>query len=190
MDYSFDNFQKNSIIMSLSLNNYYYIINNIDKCNTTEFQKKFNAFYKIRRGESWRKKYYNFFYKNKDRKNITFEEILKYLYEETGNIEASFASKMLSTINPNMPIWDQYVLKNLLNIKEVKGKNRLDKTICVYNQIVEEVNNKLKEKEVKNTIKEIRKIIGKEYKDISDTKILDYILWSIRNEEKEERVYE
>ena len=34
-------------------------------------------------------------------------------YKEIGNIEASFSSKMIATIDPNMPIWDRYVMQNL-----------------------------------------------------------------------------
>ena len=46
------------------------------------------------------------------------------MYEATGNIEASFSSKMLATINTDMPIWDCYVVQNLcLNMK---GKTKED----------------------------------------------------------------
>jgi hypothetical protein len=47
-----------------------------------------------------------------------FEEVIWYLYEKTVQVEASFCSKLLCTIQPNMPIWDVYVLKKLgLKIK-------------------------------------------------------------------------
>ena len=35
------------------------------------------------------------------------------VYEKTGRIEASFASKLVATINPRMPVVDRIVLKNL-----------------------------------------------------------------------------
>lgn len=116
MDYSFKKFQKNAIIRFLALDKYNYIKENINKCDVSsnlEFQKRFNAFYRVRRDAKWRKLFYTYFESIKNKKNITFDEILDYMYKETGNIEASFCSKLLSTINPNMPIWDQYVLKNL-----------------------------------------------------------------------------
>lgn len=183
MNYSFREFQKQAIIRFLSLDKYNYIKDNLLKCNVSkdkEFQTKFNAFYRVRRDEKWRKIFYTYFESIKDKNNITFEEIVNYIYEKTGNIEASFCSKLLSTNNPNMPIWDQYVLANL--DLEVKGKTKEEKlkdTIAVYNKIIEIDNNKLKQKDIQQAIKEFKEYFP-EYK-LSDIKILDYILWNSRD---------
>ena len=37
-------------------------------------------------------------------------DVIGSLYVEAGNVEASFSSKMIATIDPEKPIWDQYVL--------------------------------------------------------------------------------
>lgn len=183
MDYSFNNFQKNAVIRFLALDKYNYIKDNLYKCDVsknTEFQTRFNVFYRVRRDDSWRKVFYAYFESIKNRKNITFEEIVSYMYKKTGNIEASFCSKLLSTINPNMPIWDQYVLANL--DLEVKGKTKEEKlknTIAVYNRIIEIENNKLKQKDIQQAIKDFKEYFP-EY-NLSDIKILDYILWNSRN---------
>ena len=125
MKYSFKEFQRQAVIRFLALDKYKYIKENLYKCDVSKdpvFQKKFNSFYRVRRDEKWRKKFYNYFEKNKNNTNIGFETILKDLLLETGNIEASFSSKMLSLINNDMPIWDQYVLKNMG--LEVKGNSK------------------------------------------------------------------
>ena len=93
MDYSFTNFQKNAVIRFLALDKYNYIKDNLYKCdisNDTEFQTRFNAFYRVRRNDCWRKVFYDYFESIKNRKNVTFEEIVGYMYKKTGNIEASF----------------------------------------------------------------------------------------------------
>ena len=183
MNYSFKIFQKNAVIRFLALDKYNYIKENIYKCDISkdnEFQKVFNAFYRVRRDEKWRKVFYTYFESIKDKKNITFEEIVSYMYKKTGNIEASFCSKLLSTINPNMPTWDQYVLANL--DLYVKGKTKVEKlkdTIAVYNKIIEIENNKLKQKDIQQAIKDFKEYFP-EY-NLSDIKILDYILWNSRN---------
>lgn len=183
MNYSFKIFQKNAVIRFLALDKYNYIKENIYKCDISkdnEFQKVFNAFYRVRRDEKWRKVFYTYFESIKDKKNITFEEIVSYMYKKTGNIEASFCSKLLSTINPNMPIWDQYVLANL--DLYVKGKTKVEKlkdTIAVYNKIIEIENNKLKQKDIQQAIEDFKEYFP-EY-NLSDIKILDYILWNSRN---------
>ena len=178
MDYSFKNFQKNAVIRFLALDKYNYIKDNLYKCDVskdTEFQTRFNAFYRVRRNDSWRKVFYTYFESIKNRKNITFEEIVGHIYKKTGNIEASFCSKLLSTIKSNMPIWDQYVLANL--DLEVKGKTKDEKlknTISVYNRIIEIENNKFKQKDIQQAIKDFKEYFP-EY-NLSDIKILDYIL--------------
>lgn len=182
MDYSFNIFQKNAIIRFLALDKYNYIKDNLYKCDVSkdiEFQTRFNAFYRVRRDEKWRKTFYTYFERIKKNKNVTFEEILDYIFKKTGTIEASFCSKLLSTINPDMPIWDQYVLKNLnLQVSGKTKEERLVSTKETYKKILKIEKEKLCNKEIKNAIKEFREYFP-EYK-LSDIKILDYILWNIR----------
>ena len=90
-----------------------------------EFQRTFNGFYIVRRNEEWREKYYNLF-EQKKMKDVTFEEILQELYDLTGNVEASFSSKMYATIYPDKPIWDRYVVQNLgIKVPEVDKEEKI-----------------------------------------------------------------
>ena len=180
---NFKEFQKIALIRLLGMDKYDEIIRmfndeNVD-LSSTKFTRCFNSFYRVRRDTKWQKLYYEYFNKNRNNKNITFDEILDYMYKKTGNIEASFSSKMLSTINPNMPIWDQYVLKNLnIRVGNRSKNERLKNTKIAYKKIIEDVDNKLKDKMIQNTIKEFRKFFP-ELK-LTDVKILDYILWNDR----------
>ena len=58
------------------------------------------------RGTKWLDTFYTYFEDNKDR-NITFDEVIDCMYQKVKRVEASFCSKMLSIINPNMPVLDQ-----------------------------------------------------------------------------------
>ena len=69
-----------------------------------DFQTAFNGFYQVRRNEEWRKLFYALFEEVKGREP-SYEYILRALYEATGNIGASFSSKMLATINADIPCW-------------------------------------------------------------------------------------
>ena len=178
MDINFKKFQKEAIIRSLGFEKYKYIVENLYKCdirNNPKFQRYFNSFYIVRRDEKWRNEFYDYFQSIKKKKKITFGEILNELYDRTGNIEASFSSKMLSTINPNMPIWDKYVLKEL-NIKFDKNSNRIENTIKAYESIVLKEKELLKKEHVKKEIEQFRETFP-EY-EFSDTKILDYMIWN------------
>lgn len=85
MDYSFKNFQRNTIIRFLALDKYNYIKENLYKCDVsknTEFKTRFNVFYRVIRDEKWRKVFYTYFESIKSKKNITFEEIVNYIYKK------------------------------------------------------------------------------------------------------------
>ena len=72
---------------SLGLDRYAEIMKNAKTTNISEdgeFQHLFNAFYRVRRNEAWRKTYYSLFEEMKQG-SPTFESILRFLYEKTGN---------------------------------------------------------------------------------------------------------
>ena len=78
------------------------------------------------------------------------------MYKETGNIEASFSSKMIATVGADMPIWDRYVMQNLC--LELKGKTKEDQLDCII---------------------EFDKTLPG-YAWMSEVKKIDFYLWSIR----------
>lgn len=104
--------------------------------------------------------------------------MLKYIYNETGFIEASFASKLLATINPNMPIWDKNVL-NYFKIKfyDKKTTNKIDLSIKVYDDLCIEYKKMLEDQQVLDEIKRLKGLI--ENYSITNTKILDFIIWTL-----------
>ena len=179
MGYTFKAFQKEAVIKHLGLNDYKYIMDTFtvskDIKEDYEFQKKFNYFYKVRRNEAWRVKFYGLFQELKSVENVTFERIHDELHERTGNWEASFASKMLATINPNKPIWDSKVLESL-DIKAPEQNKQLDTYVEVYNKIVMKEEELLARKDIRDTIDAFNEVYG-EYQ-LSDIKILDFILWN------------
>ena len=64
-------------------------------------------------------------------------------------IEASFSSKMLATIDPSKPIWDQYVLKNLgLQLKGKDAESKLKNAIDLYSKIEDWYNSYLNSSEI------------------------------------------
>ena len=151
-------------------------VHETDVSTDAEFQKCFNGFYRMRqRPAAFYKSYYAFLERNKDNSELAFEDILAYLYEETGSIHASFSSKLLATVNPGMPIWDKFVLQNLgLRIPYHYEKDRLQKTVRLYQEIcdwykTEEAREKLQ-------------LFNEMFPDvnISDVKKIDFILWATR----------
>lgn len=141
-----------------------------------DFQKLYNGFYRLRqRPASFYKCYYAYMEEQKDNQNLTFGEVLHHLYEETGEIHASFSSKLLATINPNMPVWDKFVMKNLgLRAPYTYQKNRVEKTIAIYDAICQWY----KTEEADVYLAEF----NTHFPDVemTDVKKIDWILWGRR----------
>ena len=144
-----------------------------------EFQRAFNGYYRIRRNEEWRRHYYDLFAKAKT-ECFSYEQIITELYRLTGNVEASFSSKMLATIDPSKPIWDQYVLQNLgLELTGRSQEEKLQNAVVLYDRIVKWYADYLTTDEARENISEFDQLLP-EYSWISDTKKIDCLLWSKR----------
>lgn len=171
------------IAESMGFDKYRQIMETVRKTDVStdmDFQRTFNAFYRVRRNAEWRKTYYDLFETVKD-SNLSFESILKAMYEVTGNIEASFSSKMLATINPDMPIWDRYVVQNLC--LDMKGKTKDDQLNCavgLYDKIIRWYDGFLQTENGRDCIAEFNRILPA-YVWMSDVKKIDFFLWSIRD---------
>lgn len=154
-----------------------------DVSSLEAFQQVFNAFYRVRRNAEWRKCYYRLFERAK-KDHLSFADVIADLYEKTGNVEASFSSKMIATIDPEKPIWDQYVLRNLgLELKGKDSRERVDNAIKIYDQIVSWYRSYLATEDARKNITEFDKWLPS-YRWIPAIKKIDYLLWSNREDEK------
>lgn len=153
----------------------------VNVLESREFQRSFNGFYRVRRGAEWQKRYYTLFGEFR-RMNPTFESIIRSIYKQTGNVEASFSSKMLHTINSDMPIWDKFVLQKLK--KKLTGKTKEEKlknAIQIYEEITDWYKTYLKTQEATEYIKEIDSLFPM-YCWFSKTKKIDFLLWQTRED--------
>lgn len=154
-------------------------VNKVDVSKDESFQKSFNGFYRIRqRNSTFYEKYYSFMESNKS-KEVSFDETLLYFYKELGRVEASFSSKLVATINPNLPIWDSIVLKNLNLIQpHYYSKNRIQEVINLYGKINEWYQRFI----ATDNGSEIVSAFDKAFPNtpITDVKKIDFVLWQIR----------
>ncbi len=152
---------------------------NVNVESDKNFQKKFNGFYRVRRNEAWQKVYYAILERGK-KQSLSFEEVLREIYNETGRVESSFASKLIHTLNNDMPIWDRFVLQNLGKTMPIcKGEKKLKKAIRIYNEIIVWYKESVGKEEIKEKIDDFDQVFP-EYAWFSKTKKLDFILWQMR----------
>lgn len=152
-----------------------------DVSKNLDFQRMYDGFYRVRRNEEWRKYYFKLMQEMRN-KDVSFGDILTLINEETGRIEASFASKLLATINPNYPIWDQYVLANIgleATPQYMSNDIRLEASIEIYDEICDWYKERINSDEGKAEIEFFDSKFPK-FKWISNIKKIDFLLWSKR----------
>ena len=161
------------------LKKYCYIMEHhhaVDVSTDRDFQKAYNGFYRLRqRSADFYACYYGYLEQQKNNAALTFEDVLTYLYENTGRVEASFSSKLLATIRPELPIWDTFVLKNLgLRAPYYKCKDRLKRVAALYDQICQWYQTE----DAADCVAEF----DRQYPNtnITETKKADFILWQRR----------
>ena len=143
------------------------------------FQRKFNGFYRVRRNELWQNHYYLIMEQGKTNK-LSFDQVLRDLYVKTGKVEASFVSKLLHTLNNEMPIWDRFVLQNLdLKMPACQGEKKIEYAVRIYQDIIVWYKKALSVAEVNQKLIEFDELFP-EYKWFSKTKKLDFLLWQMR----------
>ena len=203
---------KNDIEIALKgrmkgINTYLELMQNIEKLNIDE--SKYRSFYKMNRGlpDEYYEEYFTClkeYLKREDIKQLRsndvekiasiFEETLRRLKTKSGRIEASFSSKLLSTVNPNIAVWDSNVLSHLDNVKapySIKDKEKqIQKTVETYKNLINAIND-LKNNEGKEYIKIFDKTISDAKLEsnyplskITSTKKIDFVLWSLGKKSK------
>ena len=174
---------------AFGLKKYCYIIDAVSKDGfqaTEGFQKTFNGYYKLqKRSAEWYQQYYKLFESQKT-EALSFDALLIKMYECDGKIEVSFVSKLIASVDTSMPIWDQYVLKNLGLKKEWDKYNskdyekRISKAQNIYSKIKESYGTIISSTEGKECINRFHNELPNYRELISETKIIDFILWSKR----------
>ena len=152
----------------------------VNAATDTAFQKKFNGFYRVRRNTDWQKVYYEIMERGKTTP-LSFESVVCEIYQKLGRVEASFTSKLLHTLNNDMPIWDRFVLQNLgLKMPVCESEKKLKLASEIYNEIVKWYKSALSDEKINQKLLEFDEFFP-EYKHFSKTKKLDFFLWQIRD---------
>lgn len=187
---------KESLIKKTNgIKSYLYLMEKLHTCNVSkdvDFIKKYKNFYKMnmaRLSKEFYDVYFEYLEENKSKiDSINFKDILVYLFKSntSNRIEASFSSKLLATINPNMPVWDKNVLSQLgiqgPKIRKDDKEEQLKDAVKIYDELA----NKLHDNYLKTDIgKEYIRVFDETFKNdfsiekITPIKKIDFVLWSL-----------
>lgn len=112
--------------------------------------------------------------------SMAFEDVLRKMNELTGNVEASFTSKMIATLHPDRPIWDSLVLARLgLRLKGTTAQAKLENAVEVYGKIVSWYETYLATEDAEKNIRLFDELLP-DYAWLTPVKKVDFLLWSER----------
>jgi hypothetical protein len=149
-----------------------------DVSRTEEFQRLFSGFYRVRRDSRWKLEYFKLMESSKPSK-IDFPEALQEINRRCGRIEASFASKLVATLDSSKPVIDKFVLKYFgMRLPRWGSTGRETNIIDLYNEICQKYNNLIQNP----TGKSMRGLFDQRYPNlqISELKKVDFVLWQLR----------
>lgn len=165
------------------MDRYRYLMERVGQCDVRTdavFQRTFNGLYMVRRGAPWRNAFYELFETQKSAGEQSFRHVLTALHDSTGRIEASFTSKLLATIDPNMPVYDSWVRINMtLRTRTGPASQRIP-ALCedyahiaaAYAGIIGQAGYRRIRADFDNALPDLR--------DLSDVKKIDLLLWQAR----------
>jgi len=182
---------------------YFYINENYRKNNINdEFKKEFCKFYIMNAPTGLNNQQKEEFFNLMKLRESSLENILIKLYKVTGfrhrhSLLLSFGSKLLHTFNNSLPIYDKNISTVLCLPKQTYStsfKEMLNNRLFIYKELKNNFELLLRDAQIIECITDIRQnLIQRAQEDnfkwkndlISDTKLLDFMLWalySVKNE--------
>lgn len=141
-----------------------------------EYQRRFSAFYRVRRNSEWRQ---SFFRTLQDKKGIgvSFPEALQILLAKTGRFEASFASKLVATVDPEQPVIDSIVLGFVhKRLPTLGAPNRFERLVDLHEWLRHWYRDLLGHEEGMAILGAFRQRYPAAA-DVTDTKAIDFVIW-------------
>jgi hypothetical protein len=156
----------------------------VNVAENREFQRKFNAFYRVRqKPRDWYEKYFSYMQRCKGA-TVAFDDVLDELYSLTGRCEPSFSSKFVATLDPERPVWDKWVLQNTnTRVPSYASKTKMAEAKVAYSAIQEWYRRSLNSTDGKLVVHVFNGMIAAHDK-ITDLKKLDFVLWQTRTTTK------
>lgn len=157
-----------ALMAMTSLPNYY---------NDAVFRRAFNHFYRMRRNMDFQNVFFPLF----SNTSIDFGTALKQIHKVTGRVEASFASKLIATLDPARPVLDQHVLHNAqIVLPKSNHPRRIENLIECYSELETRSHQFLGSSNGKYLLNQFNKFYP-EASSLHSMKKLDLLLWQNRD---------
>ncbi|KRW65162.1 hypothetical protein AO735_08625 [Pseudomonas sp. TTU2014-096BSC] len=143
-----------------------------------ELRRSYNGFYRVRRGQPWQSIYFDLMHQAQTN-TYGFSQVLRALHQSTGRYEASFASKLVATLDNTQPVIDSVVLKNLgCKLATVNTPNRMQAIESLHRDLQQNVQSFLALIEGQALVSAFKAAYPTFA--ISEEKMVDLVLWQMR----------
>jgi len=141
-------------------------------------RRLYNGFYRVRRGQPWQAVYFDLMLQTQ-KHGYGFSEVLTALHRTTGRYEASFASKLLATLDTSQPVIDSVVLKNLdCKLPVATSTQRLQGIVAIHSDLQQNVQSFLSSVEGRTLVAQFKASFP--HHAVSEEKAVDLVLWQMR----------
>ncbi|QUG93113.1 hypothetical protein GR140_30570 (plasmid) [Pseudomonas putida] len=161
----------------------YSAIQVLVKADTTGFtdpllRRSYNGFYRVRRGQTWQSVYFDLMHQTQ-KHGHGFSHVLTALHGATGRYEASFASKLLATLDTSQPVIDSVVLKNLdCKLPAATSPHRVRDVVALHSDLRQNVKSFLGTPDGRVLVAQFNASYPSNA--ISEEKMVDLVLWQMR----------
>ncbi len=167
----------------------YILINNSLGSRTKKFEDNYRKYYALnaaRLSNDFYTAYFDILFEHIGIQEPNIVDIVNELYKVPANskgkntIQFSFASKLVHTINPNLPIYDSMVANFYFfpEIKPMWGKDKkIEEYMKSYNFLKDEYSRIIQNKLLNDSIQEFRQHFSLDIEEYSDNKIIDSLIW-------------
>lgn len=157
-----------------------HLFMNVNIAESQDYRKKFGGFYRMRFvTQEYRDAFFKLFEESKRKSDISFAKLSLKLYPVNNKHEFSFISKMIHTIDPQRPIYDNQVAA-VLGLKR-KQNFTLEARIQEDNEILLEISRLYEELEQSHLIDEPLDTFTSKFREypMPISKKIDFMLWAL-----------
>lgn len=164
------------------------------------FEFVYRSFYRLDSAgltDEWKNVYFDYLFApslrglKREKAKIELEKILENFHriptiKGHQSIQFSFATKLLHTLNPSLPIYDSLIKQvvTMPTMTESTSKARIAKCITAYEALLNSCDELLENKEVMNLISQFKNDYN--VREMSDAKALDFLLWGLAKVKEKE----
>jgi hypothetical protein len=152
--------------------------------NDDVLQKRYKTFYGMytaRKDAQFYKVYFKWLKNAREGESLDMRSLLEQLKRSSNKNEISFASKLLATVDPKLPIWDSRVRKRINAAGEIKLKvsfKSIDECVEGYNSMLLWYSKFMKSDKAKEMIAEFDLHLPNQ--KITKIKKIDFMFWQTK----------